>query len=138
MLQRSGIGPIAGAGSCRRKRTGRCAATRSATLADLTTEAFRIAGEHLSETEILECVTAWIKEEKSSFLVRALEQLDTPLGEIIEAIERYRHTDIDESELSLSIAKGSARLADPAVLLREPGLHQRRARMSSQLKISTI
>ena len=51
-------------------------------------------------------MTTWIKEEKSSFLVRALEQLDTPLGEIIEAIERYRHTDIDESELSLSTQKG--------------------------------
>ena len=32
--------------------------------------------------------------------------VDTPLGEIIEAIERYRHTDIDESELSLSTQKG--------------------------------
>ncbi len=73
---------------------------------DLTTEAFRIASEHLSENEILECVTTWIKEEKSSFLVRALEQLDTPLGEIIEDIERYRHTDIDETELSLSTQKG--------------------------------
>ncbi len=73
---------------------------------DLTTDAFRIASEHLSENEILACVTAWIKEEKSSFLVRALEQLDTPLGEIIEAIERYRHTDIDESELSLATQKG--------------------------------
>jgi pyruvate, water dikinase len=73
---------------------------------DLTTEAFRIASEHLSESEILACVTTWIKEEKSSFLVRALEQLDTPLGEIIEDIERFRHTDIDEAELSLSTQKG--------------------------------
>ncbi len=40
--------------------------------ADLTGEAFRIASEHLSEHEILDCVTTWIKEEKSSFLVRAL------------------------------------------------------------------
>ncbi len=77
-----------------------------ATGADLTSEAFRIAAEHLSEHEILDCVTTWIKEEKSSFLVRALEQLDTPLDEIIDAIERYRHTDIDETELSLSTQKG--------------------------------
>lgn len=73
---------------------------------DLTTEALRIASEHLSENEILACVTTWIKEEKSSFLVRALEQMDTPLGEIIEVIERYRHTNIDETELSLSTQKG--------------------------------
>ena len=48
----------------------------------------------------------WIKEEKSGFLVRALENLDTPLGEIIEAVERYRHTAIEETELSHSTQKG--------------------------------
>jgi len=73
---------------------------------DLTSEAFRLASEHLSENEILSCVTTWIKEEKSGFLLRALEQLDTPLGDIIEAIERYRHSDIDEGELSVSTQKG--------------------------------
>ena len=74
--------------------------------ADLTADAFRLASQYLSENEIIACVTSWIKEEKSQFLVRALEQLDTSLGDIIEAIERYRHTDIDESELSLSTQKG--------------------------------
>ena len=73
---------------------------------DWTAEAFRIASQHLSETEILNCVTTWIKEEKSSFLVRALENLDTPLGEIIEAVERYQHAAIEETELSLSTQKG--------------------------------
>ena len=73
---------------------------------DLTTEAFRIASQHLSETEILNCVTTWIKEEKSSFLVRALENLATSLGDIIEAIERYQHAAIEEGELSLSTQKG--------------------------------
>ena len=74
--------------------------------AELTTEVFRIAGEHLSDDQILACVTSWIKEEKSSFLVRALEQSDTPLGEIIDALERYRHAGIDETELFLSTQKG--------------------------------
>ena len=73
---------------------------------DLTTEAFRVAGEHMGEAEILNCVTRWIKEDKSSFLVRALENQDTSLGEIVEGIERYRHSDIEESELSLSTQKG--------------------------------
>ena len=73
---------------------------------DLTTEALRIAEEHLGETEILDCVTGWIKEDKCSFLVRALENQDTPLGEIVECIERYRHSDIDEHELSVSTQKG--------------------------------
>jgi hypothetical protein len=73
--------------------------------ADLTNDAIRIASEHLSEDQILACVTGWIKEEKSSFLLRALEQLDTPLGEIMEAVERFRHTDINESELPISTQK---------------------------------
>ncbi|HWS95929.1 MAG TPA: PEP/pyruvate-binding domain-containing protein, partial [Candidatus Methylomirabilis sp.] len=74
--------------------------------ADLTAETFRIASRHLSENEILTCVTSWIKEEKSGFLVRALEQLDTPLGEIIEAVERYRHAGVDETELSMATQQG--------------------------------
>ncbi len=73
---------------------------------DLTAATFRIAGQHLGEGEILACLTKWIKEEKSSFLVRALENQDTPLGEIVEAVERYRYAAVDESELSLSIQKG--------------------------------
>ena len=105
LLQRSGIARAIGGGDAGGEnrpipRDG------SAAFNDLTSEAFRIANERLGDAEILECVTTWIKEEKSSFLVRALEQLDTPLGEIIEAIERFRHTDIDETDLSLSMQKG--------------------------------
>jgi len=74
-------------------------------LADLTDDAVRLASDHMSDGEILACVTGWIKEEKSSFLLHALEQLDTPLGEIIESIERFRHTDIDETELPTSTQK---------------------------------
>jgi pyruvate, water dikinase len=73
---------------------------------DLTREAFRIAEEHLSETEILSCVTRWIKEDKASFLVRALENQDTSLGEIVDCLERYRHIDLEEGELSLYTQKG--------------------------------
>ena len=73
---------------------------------DLTTAAFQIAAEHMSESEILNCVTRWIKEHKSSFLVRALENQGTPLSEIMECIERYRITGIEESELSLYTQKG--------------------------------
>jgi pyruvate,water dikinase len=74
--------------------------------ADLTTEAFQIAAEHMSESEILDSVTRWIKEDKCGFLVVALENQDTPLGEIMESIERYRHIGIEEDELSLYTQKG--------------------------------
>jgi pyruvate, water dikinase len=73
---------------------------------DLTAEAFRIAGQHLSESEILTCVTRWIKEDKASFLVRALENQDTSLGEVMECVERYRHIGVEEGELSPYTQKG--------------------------------
>jgi len=73
---------------------------------DWTTQALRIAEAHLSETEILNCVTRWIKEDKASFLVRALENQDTSLGEIMECVERYRHIGVGEDELSLYTQKG--------------------------------
>ncbi len=75
-------------------------------LPDLSADAFRIASKHLADADILNLVTTWIKEDKSSFLVRALEAQETPLGDIISAIERFRHTGIDESELSLATQKG--------------------------------
>lgn len=78
----------------------------SAAPLDLTQQAFRIAEEHLNENEILKYVTQWIKGDKCSFLIRALEDQDTPLGEIVEAIERYRHIDIEEDDLSLYTQKG--------------------------------
>ena len=105
LLQRSGIARAIGAGDTGGENRP-IPNDGSGAFKDLTREAFRIANDRLGDAEILECVTTWIKEEKSSFLVRALEQLDTPLGEIIEAIERFRHTDIDENDLSLSIQKG--------------------------------
>ncbi len=105
LLQRSGIARAIGAGDSGGENRP-IPHDGSLAFKDLTREAFRIANDRLGDAEILECVTTWIKEEKSSFLVRALEQLDTPLGEIIEAIERFRHTDIDEADLSLSIQKG--------------------------------
>jgi len=73
---------------------------------DVTSEAFQIAADHMSDSEVLDCVTRWIKEDKASFLVLALENQDTPLGEVMECIERYRHIGIDESELSLYTQKG--------------------------------
>jgi predicted nucleotidyltransferase len=78
----------------------------STPFSDLTEESFRIAGQNLSESEILELISIWIREDKSGFLVRALETQDTPLGEIIDALERYRHTAIQEAELSTATQVG--------------------------------
>jgi pyruvate,water dikinase len=72
----------------------------------VTAEAFQMAEQHLSDNEILQHITTWIKEDKTSYLVRALETQDTPLGELIEAVERFRHGQVSETELSRATQTG--------------------------------
>jgi pyruvate, water dikinase len=62
--------------------------------------AFRIAGLNLPEDEILNCIQSWIKEDKSTFLKNALERMDTPLAELADALQRFRHGGVEESDLS--------------------------------------
>jgi pyruvate,water dikinase len=76
--------------------------TRATGGLEVTEAAFRIAGEHLPETEILSCVQSWIKEDKSTFLKNALERLDTPLPDLAEALQRFRHGGVEEKELSVA------------------------------------
>jgi hypothetical protein len=72
-----------------------------------TTEAaFRIAGEHLPEAEVLSCIHGWIKEDKSTFLKNALERMDTPLAELAEALGRFRHGGVQEQDLSSATQMG--------------------------------
>jgi hypothetical protein len=65
---------------------------------DLADAAFHIAARHLPEAEILSRVQEWIKEEKSSFLKNALEHLDTPLADLADALQRFRHA-VEEGDL---------------------------------------
>jgi len=72
-----------------------------------TTEAaFRIAGSHLAEAEVLSCIHGWIKEDKSTFLKNALERMDTPLAELAEALARFRHGGVLEQDLSSATQMG--------------------------------
>lgn len=73
---------------------------------DRTEEIFRIAGNYLSDDEILACVQTWIKEDKSRFLVTALGNPDATLDEIGEAIRRYHHIGPEGIELSQAARKG--------------------------------
>lgn len=72
-----------------------------------TTEAaFRIADRHLPEAEVLACIQSWIKEDKSTFLKNALERVDTPLSEVADALQRFRHGGVEERELSVATRIG--------------------------------
>ncbi len=66
----------------------------------LTDETFRIAAAHLEVDEILSRMQKWIKDDKSSFLLEALERPAATLTEIAEAIQRFRFVGVDERELT--------------------------------------
>ena len=74
--------------------------------AETTEQAFRIAPEHLSDDEILALIQGWIREEKTTFLKHAVERLDTPLPELVEALERFRQGGIEERDLSVATQLG--------------------------------
>ncbi len=63
-------------------------------------EAFRLSEEHLGEAETLDWLQRWIKEDKLSFLVGALEAPQSSLNEVAAAMERYQLSGVDASELS--------------------------------------
>jgi pyruvate,water dikinase len=69
-------------------------------------EIFKIAEENLSDEEISFRIQKWIQEDKSSFLVRILENLGTTLPEIGDAIRRYLNIAPEYSELAPAIEKG--------------------------------
>ncbi|HUL78849.1 MAG TPA: PEP/pyruvate-binding domain-containing protein, partial [Vicinamibacteria bacterium] len=73
---------------------------------ETTEAAFRIAGRHLREDEILGRIQSWIKEDKSTFLKNALERMDTPLAELADALQRFRHGGVDEADLSTATQMG--------------------------------
>ena len=79
-----------------RPRAGRAADPET------TEAAFRIAGLHLPEDEILNCIHRWIREDKSTFLKNALERMDTPLAEVADALQRFRHGGVNEEDLSVA------------------------------------
>ncbi len=91
-------------------------------------EIFRIAAKYLSDDEILRSIQKWIKEDKATFLVNALERLDTSLAEIGDALGRFLTTSaVDAKDLTpVATHMGAARLAHPALLHRPAGVHQHR------------
>jgi len=75
-------------------------------LLDLTDDAFRIAAESLSEREVVSCIEQWIKDDKSSFLIEAVEDQGTSLTQIAEALERYQQFAVQDRELSRPVQIG--------------------------------
>ncbi len=66
----------------------------------LTEETFRIAATHLSEAEIVSRIQKWIKDDKSSFLLEALENPASTVTDIAEAIQRFRFVGVEPREMT--------------------------------------
>ncbi len=73
---------------------------------ELTDKTFAIAEQSLSDEEILFCIQKWIKEDKSSFLVNTLENPDSLITEIADAIRRYKQISIDDLDIPPFVEKG--------------------------------
>ncbi len=64
---------------------------------------FRIAAEHCGEEEILTRVHDWINRDKLSFLINTLEWQESSLGDIVDALGRFRALEMAERELPTSL-----------------------------------
>ncbi len=67
---------------------------------------FDIAANHLNKSLIMSRIQKWIAEDRSRFLVRAIDDPKSSLSDIIEALSRYQHLDSEGVELSPAIDKG--------------------------------
>lgn len=55
----------------------------------LSQKVFDIAAQHLSDDDILTMIQDWVKQDKTSFLVRAASSINSSLPEVMDAIRRY-------------------------------------------------
>ncbi len=66
----------------------------------------RLVDENLPDEIILARIQKWIQEDKSSTLVKVVDNQDTSLTEIADAIRRYYHIAPEKFELPPSTVKG--------------------------------
>ena len=72
----------------------------------VTNAAFRVAASNLTEEEIVHVIEQWVKDDKSGFLVEAVENQRTSLTEIADALERFEQMGFGDKELSRSVQLG--------------------------------
>jgi len=72
----------------------------------VTNAAFRVAASNLTDDEIVHVIEQWVKDDKSGFLVEAVENQRTSLTEIADALERFQQMGFGDKELSRSVQLG--------------------------------
>jgi pyruvate,water dikinase len=103
LLQRLGANPLAREASDENRPIER---TSHDELMRATNAAFRIAAGNLSDDEIVRCIEQWVKDDKCSFLIEAVENQGTSLPDIAEALERFDQMGVSDRELSRSVQLG--------------------------------
>ena len=68
--------------------------------------AFRVAANNLTDDEIVHVIEQWVKDDKSGYLVEAVENQRTSLTEIADALERFEQMGFGDKELSRSVQIG--------------------------------
>ncbi|HLD43877.1 MAG TPA: PEP/pyruvate-binding domain-containing protein, partial [bacterium] len=63
---------------------------------------FALAESILGDEQIFSLVQKWVKENKLSFLVKVLDDNRSSLGDIIDAIVRFKNSQLSEQELPFS------------------------------------
>ena len=66
----------------------------------------QLADENLPDETILSKIQKWIQEDKSSLLIKVVDNQDTSLSEIADAIRKFYHMTPDQFELPPSTIKG--------------------------------
>ena len=72
----------------------------------VTNAAFRVAASNLNDDEIVHVIEQWVKDDRSGFLVEAVENQRTSLTEIADALERFEQMGFGDRELSRSVQLG--------------------------------
>ena len=66
----------------------------------------KLAGENLPDEIILSRIQKWIQEDKSSLLIKVVDNQNTSLSEIADAIRKYFHIAPEKIDLPPSTIKG--------------------------------
>ncbi len=67
---------------------------------------FEIASRNLSGEEIFSCIQKWMHEDRTSFLLKTVINLDSTLGDIADVIRRFRFLSSEGTRLSDYTLKG--------------------------------
>jgi predicted nucleotidyltransferase len=65
----------------------------------LSDETFKIAADHLAPEEISSFILRWIQQDRLSFLLKAVINLNTPIADVVEAINRYQRIAPEGAEI---------------------------------------